>query len=71
MNVYPDVFVAVGICMPDNNKNIVPRHSILWLYSKRYFGLEAAFPDLPGNGGILFINIYCTAGGENEVRSKQ
>jgi hypothetical protein len=26
---------------------------------------------LPGNGGVLFKNIYCTAGRENEVRSKK
>jgi hypothetical protein len=71
MNVYPDVLVAVGVCMSNNNKDIEPGHSILWLYSKRYFGLEAAFPYLPGNGGILFKNIYCTAGRENEVRGKK
>lgn len=57
--------------MPYNDKNMKPGCCISWLYIKRYFGLEAAFPDLPGNGDILFKNIYRTASREKEVRSKK
>jgi hypothetical protein len=71
MNVYPDVLVAIRIGMTDHNVNFVPGGSIGWLYGKRYFGFITTAPGLPGNSGILFIHIYRTTGGENEVRNNQ
>ena len=71
VNVYPDVLVSIRICMADHNVNIVPAGSIRWIYGKRYFGFIPTAPRLMGNSGVLFKNIYCTAGGENEVRNKK
>jgi len=70
VNVYPDILIAVRICMADHDIDIVPGDGILWIYGKRYFRFVTTAPGLMGNSGVLFKNIYRTTGGKNEVRSK-
>ena len=70
MNVDPDVFITIGICMANNNKNLIPGRSVF--YIKGYFGFKPAAPGLPGNGNIFFKYINrCTGGKTRDVRSKK
>lgn len=71
MYIDPDVFIAVGIGMPDNDKNIVPACGILGWYSEGYFRLVIAAPRLLGYGGVFFKNINLTAKRKQEERGKK
>jgi hypothetical protein len=70
MNVDPDVFITIGICMANNNKDLISGCGVF--YVKGYFGFKPAAPGLSGDSYVFFKYIYRSAGGKKrDVRDKK
>ena len=61
-HIQPDIFIPVGISMPENNKNIIAGNSIL--YGKADLGFNTGAPCKTGNVYIFFKYIYSCTGDE-------